>query len=86
MAVISLKTSEPPADGNDLLAGKPIAQGDYIRAGDTHWTGKTPTPGLERELNFYLVEHNQYSSVGNIRGMMDYGRVAGYDNVEQDEK
>lgn len=82
-AVAVISTSEPPTTGTDLLAGKSIQQGDYIRAGDTHWKGKSPT--LERELNFYLVEHNQYSSVGNIRGMMDYGRVAGYDNAEQDD-
>lgn len=86
VAVISLDSAESPTSGNELLAGKAIEQADYIRAGDTHWKGKSPTPHLEHELNYYLVEHNQYSSAGNIRGMMDYGRVAGYDNVEQENK
>ncbi|MBE9516613.1 MAG: sigma-E factor negative regulatory protein [Proteobacteria bacterium] len=85
VAIFGLNATDLPlTTGTDLLAGKAIEQGDYIRAGDTHW--KNRSPRLEQELNFYLVEHNQYSPVGNIRGMMDYGRVAGYDNVENLEQ
>jgi len=70
--------------GNDLLAGKPIQDGDYIRAGNTYW--KNNTPALEQELNLYLVEHNAYSPVSNLKGIMGYGAVAGYDNASKQDK
>jgi len=84
VAIFGINTATPPLTGTELLAGKSIEQGDYIRAGNTHWQAKSPR--LEHELNLYLVEHNQYSPVGTIRGMMDFGRVAGYDNAEQGDQ
>ncbi len=57
----------------------PVATRDYIRAaGETRW--KQRQPGTEHKLNMYLVEHNEFSPTTSIKGMMNYGRIAGYDN------
>ncbi|GMR20003.1 MAG: hypothetical protein BMS9Abin36_0598 [Gammaproteobacteria bacterium] len=57
----------------------PVATKDYIRAaGETRW--KQRQPGTEHKLNMYLVEHNEFSPTTSIKGMMNYGLIAGYDN------
>lgn len=84
VAVFGLPSLFHEPTGNELLAGKSIEQGDYIRAGNTHW--KNDSPALEQELNLYLVEHNAYSPVSNLKGIMGYGAVAGYDNASKQDK
>ena len=54
-----------------------VKESDFIRVGQTHWN--TERPELERTLNIYLVEHNEFSPTSSIKGMMVYGRIAGYD-------
>ncbi len=48
-----------------------------VRVGATRWD--TNQPELERTLNVYLVEHNEFASTG-VGGMLPYVRVVGYDN------
>lgn len=52
-------------------------QADYIRVSGTKWT--TADPGLENDLNAYLVEHGGFSGASGMNGLMSYVKVAGYD-------
>lgn len=53
-------------------------QADYIRASGTRW--KLDDPGLENDLNVYLVEHGGYAGSSNMNGVQSYVKVAGYDD------
>jgi len=59
-----------------LIATAP-EQADYIRASGTKWSASDP--GLENDLNTYLVEHGGYSGASGMNGLMSYVKVAGYD-------
>ena len=81
ISIISLQPSDSLEQGQlkPLASQSVVEQKDYIRAaGATRWSKRQP--GLESTLNMYLVEHTEVSPTANFRGMMSYGRVAGYDN------
>jgi sigma-E factor negative regulatory protein RseA len=66
----------PDGAGNAVVATSAPAAAP-VRVGATRWD--TNQPELERTLNVYLVEHNEFSSTG-VGGMLPYVRVVGYDN------
>jgi sigma-E factor negative regulatory protein RseA len=81
ISIISLQPSDSPDRGQlSSLASKSVVENnEYIRAaGVTRWSKRQP--GLESTLNMYLVEHSEVTPTASFRGMMSYGRVAGYDN------
>ena len=55
-----------------------VSQQDFIRASETRWS--TREPGMESKLNMYLVEHNEFSPTSDIKGMIGFVQVVGYDN------
>ncbi|MFV1993427.1 MAG: sigma-E factor negative regulatory protein [Acidiferrobacterales bacterium] len=78
IAVISLRVDSPDQANRQSIASlEPISSGDFIRASGTRWSNGTSSTG--RALNMYLVEHSEFSPASNFKGMMGYGRIAGYD-------
>jgi sigma-E factor negative regulatory protein RseA len=49
----------------------------------TQWD--EPDANVQQQLNHYLVNHTEYSNMGNMQGMMPYARLAGYDTTESEE-
>jgi len=82
VALIGVQFRAPDSkqpDAQVAVTTAPVTTRDYIRAaGETRW--KQRQPGTEHKLNMYLVEHNEFSPTTSIKGMMNYGRIAGYDN------
>ncbi len=78
IAVVSLQVDSPDQVNQQSIASlEPISSGDFIRASGTRWSNGTNSTG--RALNMYLVEHSEFSPASNFKGMMGYGRIAGYD-------
>jgi hypothetical protein len=44
----------------------------------TRMTWNDAAPAVEKRLNGYLLNHNEYLS-GGVRGLLPYARVVGYD-------
>ena len=49
----------------------------------TQWD--EPNVNVQQQLNHYLVNHTEYSNMGNMQGIMTYARLAGYDTTESEE-
>ncbi len=78
IAVISLQVDAPDqANLQSIASLEPINSSDFIRTRGTRWS-KGPN-STETALNMYLVEHSEFSPASNFKGMMGYGRIAGYD-------
>lgn len=78
IAVISLQVDSPnQANPQSIASLEPISSGDFIRASGTRW--RNGPSSTERALNMYLVEHSEFNPASNFKGMMGYGRIAGYD-------
>ena len=78
IAVISLQVeTTDQANSQSIAKLEPITAGDFIRASGTRW--RKGSKSTERALNMYLVEHSEFNPVSNFKGMMGYGRIAGYD-------
>lgn len=52
-------------------------QADIQRVG-LRWD--TRQPEVARQLNMYLVEHNEFMPTSGMNGVMSYGRFVSYDN------
>jgi len=78
IAVISLQVDSPDqANPQSIASLEPINPSDFIRTRGTRWSKGPNSTG--RALNMYLVEHSEFSPASNFKGMMGYGRIAGYD-------
>jgi len=65
----------PVIDNNNTLASTNAAS--YRNISQMRWHSKPAEVG--RSLNGYLVNHNEYTSSFNLKGMLQYVRIAGYD-------
>jgi sigma-E factor negative regulatory protein RseA len=72
----------PATDGDGADGVIPVGQGGERRVADTtaltRLTWNDPRPQVERRLNGYLLNHNEYLATG-VRGMLPYARVVGYE-------
>ena len=80
VAVGGLRWFTPGSSSTPPLLAQSPQQADYIRASGTRW--KIDDPGLENDLNVYLVEHGGYAGSSNMNGVQAYVKVAGYDDYK----
>ena len=59
-----------------IVADAPV-QGQLVSSGAADWGAGRPE--VARLLNAYLVEHNEVMPTSDIKGVMTYGHVVGYD-------
>lgn len=59
-----------------VVADSPV-QGQLVSSGVGNWGAGRPE--VARRLNAYLVEHNEVMPTSDIKGVMTYGYVVGYD-------
>lgn len=78
IAIIGLRTLIPDTPtGSNATVAQSVDAAKFTRVGVTRWDkGKADA---EHELNMYLAEHNRYSPASNMKGMMTYVHVVGYD-------
>ena len=81
VAVTALQTSrEETAVQPAAVAGAP-AEREYIRAQDSAVAAAPDSgPGIDsRQLDVYLVNHNEYAASRGMRGMLPYVRIVGHE-------
>jgi sigma-E factor negative regulatory protein RseA len=69
-------SSEPPGTPQQAASAR-LRQADIQRVG-LRWD--TRQPEVARQLNIYLVEHNEFMPTSGMNGVMSYGRFVSYDN------
>lgn len=79
IAILSAQWWEPDdsGPGRARLAVAPVAPTNVMSAGMTRWDAGEPE--VTHLLNTYLVEHNEMMPAADIKGVMAYGRLVGYD-------
>ena len=63
-----------PVNGQIRLVSNPVG---------SHWVDRQQeavSPEFASRLNMYLSEHIETSSTGDIKGMLPYSRLAGFDS------
>jgi sigma-E factor negative regulatory protein RseA len=77
VTLVGLQLLQRPDGAGSAVVATSAPTAATARVGATRWD--TNQPELERTLNVYLVEHNEFASTG-VGGMLPYVRVVGYDN------
>lgn len=81
IAVFGLQSLTPDGTGSGTaqlaVVADPPAQGQLVPSGVMNWGAGSPE--VVRFLNAYLVEHNEVMPTSDIKGMMTYGHVVGYE-------
>jgi hypothetical protein len=75
MAVMTLQSARQETDSPaEVVASTPPPAGDYLRVSDE--AGK---PSVDRKLDIYLVNHNEYAVNRGMQGMLPYVRIVGHE-------
>jgi sigma-E factor negative regulatory protein RseA len=79
VALFGVQLFQPPTAPTPIAA-TPSAAPAATTVARTVSTGrwKTGEPEVERTLDTYLVEHNEFASSAGVGGMLPYVRVVGY--------
>lgn len=77
VTLVGLQLLQRPDGAGSAVVATSAPAAATVRVGATRWD--TNQPELERTLNVYLVEHNEFASTG-VGGMLPYVRVVGYDS------
>jgi len=67
----------PAANGQIQLVSNPIG---------SYWVGseeQAVSPEFEQRLNMFLSQHIEYSPTADVKGMLSYSRLAGYDTTRR---
>jgi sigma-E factor negative regulatory protein RseA len=74
MAVMSLQSAQQGSSSPaEVVASTPPA-GDYLRVSD-----EPGNPSVDRKLDIYLVNHNEYAVNRGMQGMLPYVRIVGHE-------
>ena len=76
VAVLSLQSVRQQAPTAPVVATAP-ENADYIRARETGQPANQPQ--VEKKLDIYLVNHNEYAVNRGMRGMLPYVRLVGHE-------
>ncbi len=76
VAIIGVRSFLPEQNSQSLIA-QSIESADYLRGG-SRW--HAVSSDVERDLNMYLVQHNEFTPATGMSGVMSYMRFVGYDN------
>ena len=82
VAVLSLQSVREEADMPPVVASAPPST-DYIRAGST--PEPAARPRTDKNLDIYLVNHNEYAVNRGMRGMLPYVRIVSHE-MNRDSK
>jgi sigma-E factor negative regulatory protein RseA len=81
IAIFGLQSLAPNGTGSGsaqlAIVADPPAQGQLVPSGVVNWGAGRPE--VARLLNAYLVEHNEVMPTSDIKGVMTYGHVVGYE-------
>ena len=76
VAIIGVRSFVPEQNVQPLFA-QSVESADYLRGG-SRW--QAVSSDVERDLNMYLVQHNEFTPATGMSGVMTYMRFVGYDN------
>jgi sigma-E factor negative regulatory protein RseA len=76
VAVLSLQSVRQQSPATPVVAKAPDAA-DYIRAGEAGHPADRSR--VEKKLDIYLVNHNEYAVNRGMRGMLPYVRLVGHE-------
>jgi sigma-E factor negative regulatory protein RseA len=65
----------------EIAAATPSAPVIYVKQPGIRWKNLSE-PGIESQLNGYLVDHSEYASPGGIGGVIPYATFVGYDTSQ----
>jgi sigma-E factor negative regulatory protein RseA len=75
MAVMSLQSAQQGTPSPAaVVASAPPPAGDYLRVSD-----EPGNPSVDRKLDIYLVNHNEYAVNRGMQGMLPYVRIVGHE-------
>ena len=75
MAVMSLQSARQGTPSpTEVVASAPPPSGDYMRVSD-----EPGNPSVDRKLDMYLVNHNEYAVNRGMQGMLPYVRIEGHE-------
>ncbi|MGB7932519.1 MAG: sigma-E factor negative regulatory protein [Gammaproteobacteria bacterium] len=75
MAVMSLQSVQQGTPSPaEVVASAPPPAGDYVRVSD-----EPGNPSVDRKLDIYLVNHNEYAVNRGMQGMLPYVRIVGHE-------
>jgi sigma-E factor negative regulatory protein RseA len=75
MAVISIQSArQETVSPADVVAVSAPPAGDYLRVSD-----EPGNPSVDRKLDMYLVNHNEYAVNRGMQGMLPYMRIVGHE-------
>lgn len=81
IAIFGLQSLTPNETGSGpaqlAIVADPPVQGQLVSSGAMNWGAGRPE--VARLLNAYLVEHNEVMPTSDIKGVMTYGHVVGYE-------
>ena len=76
--VVNLDSAQP---SNPIAQVQPAAERIYVAEDGTRWE-LLYKPKVESRLNSYLVNHQEYAPVGNLKGIMPYAKFVSYDGSQ----
>jgi sigma-E factor negative regulatory protein RseA len=75
LAVMSLQSAQQVTPSpTEVVASAPPPAGDYLRVSD-----EAGNPSVDRKLDMYLVNHNEYAVNRGMQGMLPYMRIVGHE-------
>jgi sigma-E factor negative regulatory protein RseA len=74
MAVMSLQSAQQGTPSPTEVAASTPPAGDYLRVSD-----EPGNPSVDRKLDIYLVNHNEYAVNRGMQGMLPYVRIVGHE-------
>ncbi len=77
VAIVGVRWVAPDQDGSPQLVAQSVESADYLRSGGIRW--QAVSTDVERDLNMYLVQHNEFTPATGMNGVMSYMRFVGYD-------
>lgn len=76
--VVNLDSAQPI---NPIAQIRPAAEKIYVAEDGTRWE-LLHKPKVESRLNSYLVNHQEYAPVGNMKGIMPFAKFVSYDSSQ----
>jgi sigma-E factor negative regulatory protein RseA len=74
MAVITLQSAQQESSSPEEVVASTPPAGDYLRVSD-----EPGNPSVDRKLDIYLVNHNEYAVNRGMQGMLPYVRIVGHE-------
>lgn len=77
VAIVGVRWFAPDQHSDSQLIAQSVESVDYLRSSGNRW--QSVSTDVERDLNMYLVQHNEFTPATGMNGVMTYMRFVGYD-------